>query len=152
MFKQLRSSIQRWDSLAEGVGLKLQQVQKALIILRDKQSELDHEQSRLVEMKLEYASKLKEVQALAHDFEKVTYLRRFLGQLDTAAKSIRTELELLGAEHNEAQQQFQSLNSEQLKFTTLAARSRKQLKEGQERLDQKDQDMMNLIRFEGLKR
>ena len=152
MSKQLKSSIQRWDTLAEGVGQKVNEVQKLLILLRDKQTKLDEERTKLGDMKREYATKLKEVQLESHDMEKVTYLRRFLGQLDVAVKAIATELEVLAVQHSKVQEQFRSLNSEQVKFTTLASRSRKQLSDMLQRADQKDQDMMNVMRFEALKR
>jgi chromosome segregation ATPase len=152
MSKQLKSSIQRWDSLAEGVGQKVNEVQKVLILVRDKQTKLDEERTKLGDMKREYATKLKEVQLESHDMEKVTYLRRFLGQLDVAVKAVATELEVLAVQHSKVQEQFRSLNSEQVKFTTLASRSRKQLSDMLQRADQKDQDMMNVMRFEALKR
>ena len=152
MSKQLKSSIQRWDTLAEGVGQKVNEVQKVLILVRDKQTKLDEERTKLGDMKREYATKLKEVQLESHDMEKVTYLRRFLGQLDVAVKAVATELEVLAVQHSKVQEQFRSLNSEQVKFTTLASRSRKQLSDMLQRADQKDQDMMNVMRFETLKR
>ena len=152
MSKELKSSIQRWDTLAEGVGNKVNEVQKVLIFVRNKQTKLDGERTKLGDMKVEYANKLKEVQIGPHDMEKVTYLRRFLGQLDIAAKAICTELEVLAIQQGKIQEQFRSLNSEQVKFTTLASRSRKQLRDILQRADQKDQDMMNVMRFEALKR
>ena len=152
MSKQLKSSIQRWDTLAEGIGQKVNEVQKVLILVRDKQTKLDEERTKLGDMKREYATKLKEVQLESHDMEKVTYLRRFLGQLDVAVKAVATELEVLALQHSKVQEQFRSLNSEQVKFTTLASRSRKQLSDMLQRADQKDQDMMNVMRFEALKR
>ena len=152
MSKQLKSSIQRWDTLAEGVGQKVNEVQKVLILVRDKQTKLDEERTKLGDMKREYATKLKEVQLESHDMEKVTYLRRFLGQLDVAVKAVATELEVLAVQHSKVQEQFRSLNSEQVKFTTLASRSRKQLSDMLQRADQKDQDRMNVMRFEALKR
>jgi hypothetical protein len=152
MSKQLKSSIQRWDTLAEGARRKVDEVQKVLILVRDKQTKLDGERTKLGEMKREYAIKLKEVQVESHDMEKVTYLRRFLGQLDVAAKAIGTELEVLGLQQKKIQEQFRALNSEQVKFNTLASRSRKQLNDVLQRADQKDQDMMNVMRFEALKR
>jgi chromosome segregation ATPase len=152
MSKQLKSSIQRWDTLAEGVGQKVNEVQKVLILVRDKQTKLDEERTKLGDMKREYATKLKEVQLESHDMEKVTYLRRFLGQLDVAVKAVATELEVLAVQHSKVQEQFRSLNSEQVKFTMLASRSRKQLSDMLQRADQKDQDMMNVMRFEALKR
>ena len=152
MSKQLKSSIQRWDILAEGVQRKVDEVQKVLILVRDKQTKLDGERTKLGEMKREYAIKLKEVQVESHDMEKVTYLRRFLGQLDVAAKAIVTELEVLALQQRKIQEQFRALNSERVKFTTLASRSRKQLNDVLQRADQKDQDMMNVMRFEALKR
>jgi len=152
MSKQLKSSIQRWDTLAEGVGQKVNEVQKVLILVRDKQTKLDEERTKLGDMKREYATKLKEVQLESHDMEKVTYLRRFLGQLDVAVKAVATELEVLAVQHSKVQEQFRSLNSEQVKFATLASRSRKQMSDMLQRADQKDQDMMNVMRFEALKR
>ena len=152
MSKQLKSSIQRWDTLAEGIGQKVNEVQKVLILVRDKQTKLDEERTKLGDMKREYATKLKQVQLESHDMEKVTYLRRFLGQLDVAVKAVATELEVLAVQHSKVQEQFRSLNSEQVKFTTLASRSRKQLSDMLQRADQKDQDMMNVMRFEALKR
>jgi flagellar biosynthesis chaperone FliJ len=152
MSKELKSSIQRWDSMAKSVEKKVNEVQKVLILVRDKRTKLNNEQTKLVDMKREYASKLKEVQYGSHDMEKLTYLRRFLTQLDVAAKAIRAELETLATQQSKIQEQFRCLNSEQVKFNTLATRSRKQLSERLQRADQKDQDMLNVMRFEALKR
>ena len=69
-----------------------------------------------------------------------------------AAKAIITELEVLALQQRKIQEQFRVLNSEQVKFNTLASRSRKQLNDVLQRADQKDQDMMNVMRFEALKR
>ena len=74
MSKELKSSIQRWDSMAQSVEKKVNEVQKVLILVRDKRTKLDNEQTKLVDMKREYASKLKEVQRGSHDMEKVTCL------------------------------------------------------------------------------
>ena len=72
MSKELKSSIQRWDSMAQSVEKKVNEVQKVLILVRDKRTKLDNEQTKLVDMKREYASKLKEVQRGSHDMEKVS--------------------------------------------------------------------------------
>ena len=56
MSKELKSSIQRWDSMAKSVEKKVNEVQKVLILVRDKRTKLDNEQTKLVDMKREYVS------------------------------------------------------------------------------------------------
>ena len=59
MSSALKNSAQRWTSLAEGVGKEAGEVQRALVEVRSKHSNLCAEQEKIRCMKQDYLTQLK---------------------------------------------------------------------------------------------
>ena len=79
MSSTLKKSAQRWSSLAEGVGKEAGEVQRALVEVRSKHSDLCAEQEKIRCMKQDYMTQLKFAEGTEDTLQQSTQLRRFLG-------------------------------------------------------------------------
>ena len=147
MSSALRASIERWQSMAEGVGQEASEVQKALIQVRTQHSDLCAEQEKIRHMKLGYMQQLKTAENTQVDLQQSTHLRRFMGQLDRTTQAIIDQMAELQRQQQSIAARFRELNSERVKFETLAARAREQLKHSMTRKEQKEADMLSAQRF-----
>ena len=103
MSSALRASIERWQSMAEGVGKEASEVQKALVQVRTQHSDLCAEQEKIRHMKLGYMQQLKTAENTQVDLQQSTHLRRFMGQLDRTTQAIIDQMAEL-----QRQQQMQA--------------------------------------------
>ena len=124
MSSALRASIERWQSMAEGVGKEASEVQKALVQVRTQHSDLCAEQEKIRHMKLGYMQQLKTAENTQVDLQQSTHLRRFMGQLDRTTQAIIDQMAELQRQQQAIAARFRELNSERVKFETLAARAR----------------------------
>lgn len=147
MSSALRASIERWQSMAEGVGKEASEVQKALVQVRTQHSDLCAEQEKIRHMKLGYMQQLKTAENTQVDLQQSTHLRRFMGQLDRTTQAIIDQMAELQRQQQSIAARFRELNSERVKFETLAARARGQLKHSMARKEQKEADMLSAQRF-----
>ena len=148
MSKQLQQTISQWDTLASGALEKVTEVQKSLTMVREQHARLADEQENIRRMRVGYADQLKTLQSESCDLQRVTHLRRFLGQLDSATDSIVTELAGLQNQQRLIQARFRELNAQHVKFETLAARARKALASKINLKEQKESDLLNVMRFD----
>ena len=147
MSSALRASIERWQSMAEGVGKEASEVQKALVQVRTQHTHLCAEQEKIRHMKLGYMQQLKTAENTQVDLQQSTHLRRFMGQLDRTTQAIIDQMAELQRQQQSIAARFRELNSERVKFETLAARAREQLKHSMARKEQKEADMLSAQRF-----
>ena len=147
MSSALRASIERWQSMAEGVGKEASEVQKALVQVRTQHSDLCAEQEKIRHMKLGYMQQLKTAENTQVDLQQSTHLRRFMGQLDRTTQAIIDQMAELQRQQQSIAARFRELNSERVKFETLAARAREQLEHSMARKEQKEADMLSAQRF-----
>ena len=113
--------------MADGVGKEAGEVQKALVQVRTQHSDLCAEQEKIRYMKLGYVEQLKTAEHTLGDLQQSTHLRRFIGQLDRATQAIIDQMAELQLQQHSITARFRELNSERVKFETLAARAREQL-------------------------
>ena len=71
----------------------------------------------------------------------------FMGQLDRATQAITDQMAELQRQQRSIAARFRELNNERVKFETLAARAREQLKQTTARKEQKEADMLSAQRF-----
>ena len=133
--------------MAEGVGKEASEVQKALVQVRTQHSDLCAEQEKIRHMKLGYMQQLKTAENTQVDLQQSTHLRRFMGQLDRTTQAIIDQMAELQRQQQSIAARFRELNSERVKFETLAARAREQLKDSMARKEQKEADMLSAQRF-----
>ena len=133
--------------MADGAGKEAGEVQKALVQVRTRHSDLCAEQEKIRYMKLGYVEKLKAAEHTLGDLQQSTHLRRFMGQLDRATQAITDQMAELQLQQHSIAARFRELNSERVKFETLAARAREQLKHTAARKEQKEADMLSAQRY-----
>ncbi len=147
MSSALQASIQRWQTMADGLGQEASEVQKALIQVRTEHSDLCAEQEKIRRMKLGYVEQLKANENTQVDLQQSTHLRRFMGQLDRTTQAIVDQIAELQRQHQTIADRFRELSSERIKFETLATRAREQLKHSKAHKEQKEADMLSTQRF-----
>ena len=147
MSRALQISIERWKTLAEGVGKQAGEVQRALTQVRAQHSNLCAEQEKIRLMKQGYFEQLKEAEHSQDDLQQSTQLRRFMGQLDLTTRAITDQMADLQRQQRTIAARLRELNSERIKFETLADRARTQLKQTAQKKEQKDSDALNAQRF-----
>jgi flagellar biosynthesis chaperone FliJ len=145
--RALQTSIERWKTLADGVGKEAGEVQRALTQVRTRHSNLCAEQEKIRFMKQGYLEQLKEAEHSQDDLQQSTQLRRFMGQLDLTTRAITDQMADLQRQQQTIAARFRELNSERIKFETLADRARTQLKQTTQKKEQKDSDALNAQRF-----
>ena len=133
--------------MADSAGKEAGEVQKALVQVRTRHSDLCAEQEKIRYMKLGYVEKLKTAEHTLGDLQQSTHLRRFMGQLDRATQVITDQMAELQLQQHSIAARFRELNSERVKFETLAARAREQLKHAAARKEQKEADMLSAQRY-----
>ncbi|MDG1704874.1 MAG: flagellar FliJ family protein [Pseudomonadales bacterium] len=147
MSSALKNSAQRWTSLAEGVGKEAGEVQRALVEVRSKHSNLCAEQEKIRCMKQDYLTQLKSAEGTEDNLHQSTQLRRFMGQLDMTTRAIIDQLAQLQQQQQTIAARFRELNSERIKFETLASRAKEELVQRSRKTEQKESDMLNALRF-----
>jgi flagellar biosynthesis chaperone FliJ len=98
-------------------------------------------------MKQEYISQLKAAENSQEDLQQSTQLRRFMGQLDLTTRAITDQMAELQRQQQAIATRFRELNSERIKFETLAGRAKEQLKQMTQKKEQKESDLLNTQRF-----
>ena len=147
MSRALQTSIERWKTLADDVGKEAGELQRALTQVRVQHSKLCAEQEKIRFMKQEYLEQLKEAEHSQDDLQHSTQLRRFIGQLNLTTRAITDQMADLQRQQHTIAARFRELNSERIKFETLADRARTQLKQATQKKEQKDSDALNAQRF-----
>lgn len=152
MSKALKQSIERWSALADGVGKEAGEVQRALVEVRTRHSDLCAEQEKIRRMKQEYVDQLKASEAADDSLQASAGLRRFMGQLDATTRAIIDQLAQLQQQQQVIAARFRELNSERVKFETLAKRAQQELSQLHRSAEQKEADMLSSLRFSAKKR
>ena len=133
--------------MADGVGKEAGEVQRALVQVRTQHSDLCAEQEKIRYIKQEYSSQLKVAESSQKDLQQSTQLRRFMGQLDLTTRAITDQMAELQRQQQAIAARFRELNSERIKFETLAGRAKEQLKQMTQKKEQKESDLLNTQRF-----
>ena len=147
MSSELKASVDRWKSMADSAGKEAGEVQRALVRVRTQHSDLCAEQEKIRYMKQEYITQLKEAEDSQEDLQQSTQLRRFMSQLDLTARAITDQMSELQRQQQSIAARFRELNSQRIKFETLAGRAREQLKQMTQKKEQKESDLLNTQRF-----
>ncbi len=133
--------------MADSAGKEAGEVQRALVRVRTQHSDLCAEQEKIRYMKQEYITQLKEAEDSQEDLQQSTQLRRFMSQLDLTARAITDQMSELQRQQQSIAARFRELNSQRIKFETLAGRAREQLKQMTQKKEQKESDLLNTQRF-----
>ena len=149
MSSVLKASIERWVAMADGVGKEAGEAQRALVQMRTQHSDLCAEQEKIRYMKQEYIAQLKAAEDSQDNMQQSTQLRRFMSQLDLTTRAITDQMAELQRQQQSIAARFRELNSQRIKFDTLAGRAKEQLKQMAQKKEQKESDLLNTQRFTG---
>ena len=147
MAESFERQIDRWQLLADRVSQELTEVQKALVQATARRQEMASEAAKLRQMKDQYLRDLGTQQQQDHSVDSTTHLRRFLVHLDDTLAAIDQQLRQLDAAKRQVEQRYRLLYQEHSKFEAL--RNRVEMRKGshEKRLEQKQQDLLNVQRF-----
>ena len=132
---RLRASIERWKSMADGVSKEAGEAHRQLQVRTSTVICVPSRKNPLYEA--EYILQLKAAEDSQEDLQQSTQLRRFMGQLDLTTRAITDQMADLQRQQQAIAARFRELNSERIKFETLAARAKDQLKQITRKKDQK---------------
>jgi flagellar biosynthesis chaperone FliJ len=133
--------------MADGVGKEAGEVQRALVQVRTQHSDLCAEQEKIRYMKQDYIAQLKAAEDSQEDLQQSTQLRRFMGQLDLTTRAITDQMAELQRQQQRIAARFRELNSERIKFETLASRAKERLNQMTQKKEQRESDLLNTQRF-----
>ena len=133
--------------MADGVGKEAGEVQRALVQVRTQHSDLCAEQEKIRYMKQDYIAQLKAAEDSQEDLQQSTQLRRFMGQLDLTTRAITDQMAELQRQQQRIAARVRELNSERIKFETLASRAKEKLNQMTQKKEQRESDLLNTQRF-----
>ena len=147
MAEMFDRQIDRWQLLAERVEDELAEVQKALVQATARQKEMAQEAAKLRQMKEQYLHDLAAQQQRDHSVDATTHLRRFLIHLDETLVAVEQQLRQMETAKRHVEQRYRLLYREHSKFETLRDRVERRKGDHERRLEQKQQDLLNVQRF-----
>ena len=147
MAEMFDRQIDRWQMLADRVDAELTEVQKALAQAAARQKEMADEAAKLRQMKDQYLHDLAAQQQQDHSVEATTHLRRFLTYLDETLVAVEQQLRQMQAAKQKVEQRYRLLYQEHSKFEALRGRVEQRKDHHERRVEQKQQDLLNVQRF-----
>lgn len=147
MAKVFDRQIDRWQMLADRVEAELTEVQKALVQATARQKEMSDEAAKLRQMKEQYLQDLAAQQQQDHSVEATTHLRRFLIHLDQTLVAVGQQLRQMQAAKLKVEQRYRLLYQQHSKFEVLRGRVEQRKGDHERRVEQKQQDLLNVQRF-----
>ena len=147
MAEMFDRQIDRWQMLADRVEAELIEVRKALAQATARQKEMADEAAKLRQMKDQYLHDLAAQQQQDHSVEATTHLRRFLIHLDETLVAVEQQLRQMQAAKRKVEQRYRMLYQEHSKFEALRGRVEQRKGDHERRLEQKQQDVLNVQRF-----
>ena len=147
MAEMFDRQIDRWQMLAGRVEAELTEVQKALVQAAARQKEMADEAAKLRQMKDQYLHDLAAQQQQDHSVEATTHLRRFLIHLDETLVAVEQQLRQMKAAKRKVEQRYRLLYQEHSKFEALRGRVEQRKGDHERRVEQKQQDLLNVQRF-----
>ena len=147
MAEMFDRQIDRWQMLADRVDAELTEVQKALVQAAARQKEMADEAAKLRQMKDQYLHDLAAQQQQDHGVKATTHLRRFLTHLDETLVAVEQQLRQMQAAKQKVEQRYRLLYQEHSKFEALRGRVEQRKDHHERRVEQKQQDLLNVQRF-----
>jgi flagellar export protein FliJ len=147
MAEMFDRQIDRWQMLADRVEAELTEVQKALVQATARQKEMADEAAKLRQMKDQYLQDLAAQQQQEHSVEATTHLRRFLIHLDETLVAVEQQLRQMQAAKRKVEERYRLLYQEHSKFEALRGRVEQRKDHHERRVEQKQQDLLNVQRF-----
>ena len=137
----------RWQILMDRVEDDLLQVQAALADITEKRNNLSDEAAKLNRMKVDYLESLQRSAAEPQLKTKTVFVKDFVQHLEETLVSIARELQQIDKLRTDIKSRYAELLGQFNKYKALKSRSTSALRKEQLSLENKEQDMRNVLRY-----
>ena len=132
--------------LLDKIASKQEQVRLALAAIHSRRLDLQDKESKVRELKKQYASKLHNLEKVDHGIEEATRLRKFMIHLDKTLSVIKRESLSVDKEKSIANEEFIRFEKERLKFEALKNRADEDYKRVLSRKEDVERDLLSSLR------
>ena len=137
----------RWQILMDLVEDDLLQVQAALADITEKRNNLSDEAAKLNRMKVEYLESLQRRAAEPQLKTKTVFVKDFVQHLEETLVSIAREIEQIDKLRADIKSRYAELLGQFNKYKALKSRATVASRKEQFSLENKEQDMRNVLRY-----
>ena len=137
----------RWQILMDRVEEDLLKVQAALANITEKRNNLSDEAAKLNRMKVDYLESFQLSSAEPQLKAKTVFIKDFVQHLEETLVSIAREIEQIDKLRVDIKSRYAELLGQFNKYKALKSRATSALRKEQLSLENKEQDMRNVLRF-----
>ena len=137
----------RWQILMDRVEDDLLQVQAALADITENRNNLSDEAAKLNRMKVDYLESLQRSAAEPQLKTKTVFVKDFVQHLDETLVSIAREIEQIDKLRADIKSRYAELLGQFNKYKALKTRATLASRKEQLSLENKEQDMQNVLRY-----
>ena len=137
----------RWQILMDRVEDDLLQVQAALADITEKRNNLLDEAAKLNRMKIDYLEDFQRAAGEPQLKTKTVFIKDFVQHLEETLVSIATEIEQVDKLRADIKSRYTALLGQFNKYKALQSRATSASRKEQLSLENKEQDMRNVLRF-----
>ena len=143
------NKVTRWQILMDRVDSDLLQVQAALANITEKRNNLSDEAAKLNRMKVDYLESFQLGSAEPQLKAKTVFIKDFVQHLEETLVSIGREIEQIDKLRADIKSRYAELLGQFNKYKALKSRATSASRKEQLSLENKEQDMRNVLRFSG---
>ena len=141
------NKVARWQILMDRVEGDLLQVQAALANITEKRNNLSDEAAKLNRMKVDYLESFQRGSVEPQLKAKTVFIKDFVQHLEETLVSIAREIEQIDRLRADIKSRYAELLGQFNKYKALKSRATSALRKEQLSLENKEQDMRNVLRF-----
>ena len=143
------NKVARWQILMDRVEGDLLQVQAALANITEKRNNLSDEAAKLNRMKVDYLESFQHGSVEPQLKAKTVFIKDFVQHLEETLVSIAREIEQIDKLRADIKSRYAELLGQFNKYKALKSRATSASRKEQLSLENKEQDMRNVLRFSG---
>ena len=143
------NKVARWQILMDRVEGDLLQVQAALANITEKRNNLSDEAAKLNRMKVDYLESFQRGSPEPQLKAKTVFIKDFVQHLEETLVSIAREIEQIDKLRADIKSRYAELLGQFNKYKALKSRATSASRKEQLSLENKEQDMRNVLRFSG---
>ena len=141
------NKVARWQMLMDRVEVDLLQVQVALANITEKRNNLSDEAAKLNRMKVDYLAGFQRDSAEPQLKAKTVFIKDFVQHLEETLVSITGEIEQIDKVRADIKSRYAELLGQFNKYKALKSRATLASRKEQLSLENKEQDMRNVLRY-----
>ena len=141
------NKVARWQILMDRVEGDLLQVQASLANITEKRNNLSDEAAKLNRMKVDYLESFQHGSAEPQLKAKTVFIKDFVQHLEETLVSIAREIEQIDKLRADIKSRYAELLGQFNKYKALKSRATSASRKAQLSLENKEQDMRNVLRF-----